>query len=188
MRGFAAMKAAAWRRRVGIAVAGLIMAGLGHAAAAKTGTAPQPLPATIGLPLGLPELPALGEAMQRDLRSGLALNGFDPVAYRSEGRATPGLARFELTHRGVTWRFVSAANRAAFSDAPDVYEPAFAGFDGLGVLEGRAIETNPTLFAVVGQRLVLFRTPENRRNFIARGAAMAQADARWREVYRMIAR
>ncbi len=182
------MKAAAWRSRVGIAVAALMAAGLGDAAVARTGSAPEPQPATIGLPFGLPDLPALGETMQRDLRSGLALNGFDPVAYRSEGRATPGQARFELIHRGIAWRFVSAANRAAFSDAPEAYEPAFAGFDALGVSEGRAIETNPALFAVVGQRLVLFRTPENRRDFIARSAAMAQADARWREVYETIAR
>jgi hypothetical protein len=182
------MKAATWRRRVGIAVVGLVATALGGAALAKTKAAPEPLPATIGVPAGLPALPGLGEAMQRDLRSGLALNGFDPVAYRSEGRAVPGLERFELSHRGIVWRFVSAANRAAFSDAPELYEPAFAGFDGLGVAEGRAIETNPTLFAVVGGRLVLFRTPENRQAFIAGNTAMAQADARWRQVYETIAR
>ncbi len=182
------MKAATWRSRVGIAVAGLVAAGLGGPALAMTRTAPEPLPATIGVPSGLPDLPAMGEVMQRDEHSGLALNGFDPVAYRSAGRATPGSRRFELTHRGIVWRFVSAANRAAFSDAPELYEPAFAGFDGLGVSEGRAIETNPTLFAVVGGRLVLFRTPENRQAFIAGNAAMALADARWREVYETIAR
>ncbi len=180
------MKAATWRSRVGIAVASLVAAGLGGAALAKA--ASEPLPATIGIPTGLPDLPGLGEAMQRDLGSGLALNGFDPVAYRSAGKATPGLARFELTHRGIVWRFVSAANREAFRDAPDVYEPAFAGFDGLGVTEGRAIETNPTVFAVVGERLVLFRTPENRQTFIATNTAMAQANARWREVYETISR
>lgn len=182
------MKAATWRSRVGIAVAGLVATGLGGAAAAKARTAQEPLPATIGAPSGLPDLPALGEVMQRDEHSGLALSGFDPVAYRSDGRAVPGLARFELTHRGIVWRFVSAANRAAFGDAPDLYEPAFAGFDGLGVAEGRAIETNPTVFAVVGGRLVLFRTPENRQAFIAGNAAMARADARWRAVYETIAR
>jgi len=182
------MKAATWRSRVGIAVAGLVAAGLGGAALAKTKAAFEPLPATIGAPAGLPALPGLGEVMQRDLRSGLALNGFDPVSYRSAGRAVPGRERFELAHRGIVWRFVSAANRAAFSDAPELYEPAFAGFDGLGVSEGRAIETNPTVFAVVGGRLVLFRTPENRQAFIAGSAAMAQADARWGEVYETIAR
>lgn len=182
------MKAATWQSRVGIAVISLVATGLGGAATAKARTAQEPLPATIGAPAGLPDLPALGEVMQRDEHSGLALNGFDPVAYRSAGRATPGSPRFELTHRGIAWRFVSAANREAFRDAPDVYEPAFAGFDGLGVLEGRAIETNPTLFAVVGGRLVLFRTLENRQSFIAGSTAMAQADARWREVYETIAR
>lgn len=182
------MKAAAWPSRVGIAVVVLMASGLCGGSLAKTKPGPEPLAAMTGIPAGLPDLPGLGEAMQRDMRSGLALNGFDPVAYRSEGRAVPGLARHELTYRGITWRFVSAANRAAFRDAPDVYEPAFAGFDGLGVSEGRAIESDPTLFAVVGQRLVLFRTQENRRAFIASMAAMTQADARWDAVYETIAR
>lgn len=182
------MKAATWRSRVGIAVVGLAACAHGMAAIAKPAAAAEPLAATIGVPAGLPDLPTFVGTMQRDPLSGLALNGFDPVAYRSIGRPAPGLARYELTHRGVAWRFVSAANREAFREAPEVYEPAFAGFDGLGVSEGRAIEANPTLFAVIDGRLVLFRTPENRSSFVADSAAMARAGARWREVYETIAR
>jgi YHS domain-containing protein len=140
------------------------------------------------LPGGLPDLPALGEAMQRDLRSGLAIGGFDPVAYHATGRATPGRAAHEIVHDGIVWRFASAANLAAFEDAPAVYAPAFAGFDATGVAAGRAVETDPRAFAVVGARLYLFRTPANRSAFIADPGLLPQAEQQWREVYATIAR
>lgn len=172
------MKAATWQRRISTAASVLILA-----------MAVQPVLARpAALPAGLPELPSLGETMQRNLRSGLALNGFDPVAYRLEGRATPGWARYELVHDGAVWRFASAANREAFRDAPAVYEPAFAGFDPTGVAEGLAVDTDPRQFAVVGARLFLFRTPENRRSFLGNAALLRRAESNWAQVYRVIAR
>lgn len=172
------MKAAAWQRSISIGASILALA-----------AAHQPvLASTAGLPAGLPALPSLGETMQRDLRSGLALNGFDPVAYRAEGRATPGQADYELVHEGAVWRFASAANREAFRDAPAVYEPAFAGFDPTGVAAGVAVDTDPRLFAIVGTRLFLFRTPENRRSFVENAALQVRAEGNWAEVYRVIAR
>lgn len=140
------------------------------------------------LPSGLPTLPALGEEMQRDTRSGLALHGYDPVAYQAEGRALAGRAEHELSHRGRAWRFATAANREAFREAPETYEPAFAGFDPLAVTQGRAVESDPRRFAVLGSRLFLFRSEESRRRFLAGPSLLASAEASWPEVSRQIAR
>ena len=74
------MKAVKWQRWISIAVGVLALA-----------IAVQPVLAQpAALPHGLPELPAIGEEMQRDSRSGLALGGYDPVAYQAEGRAVSG--------------------------------------------------------------------------------------------------
>lgn len=172
------MKAATWQRLLSTAASLLLLALVVQPSPARPTT----------LPAGLPALPSLGETMQRSLRSGVALNGFDPVAYRIEGRATPGLARYELMHGGAVWRFASAANREAFRDAPEIYEPAFAGFDPTGVAEGLAVDTDPRQFAIVGSRLFLFRTPENRRSFIADATLLRRAESNWAQVYRVIAR
>ncbi|KRE02253.1 hypothetical protein ASE63_07785 [Bosea sp. Root381] len=156
------------------------MAALGVAAIiALAGPASANMP---GLPSGLPELPSLGEAMQRDVHSGLALSGYDPVAYRLGKQAVAGLPDYELVHEGAVWRFVSAANREAFRDAPDIYAPAFAGFDAAAVAQGRAVETDPRHFAIVGSRLFLFRTPESRRSFIADAQLRKTAETRWQEL------
>lgn len=180
------MKAVTWRRWVSIAAGAVVLAltlAIPPALGAKT-----PMGANPGLPPGLPELPRLGEIMQRDLRSGLALHGFDPVAYQAQARAVPGQPNYELVHRGSVWRFASAANREAFRDAPEAYEPAFAGFDATRVADGHAVETDPRQFAVVGSRLFLFRTQQNRATFVKDTSLLASAEAQWQEVYQTIAR
>ena len=50
--------------------------------------------------------------------SGVAVRGYDPVAYFTDGKAVPGQAPFEFTWSGATWRFASAANRDAFAKTP----------------------------------------------------------------------
>lgn len=166
------MKAARWHRWISIGI-GILALGL----------VVQPaLAATGALPAGLPSLPAMGEAMQRDPVSGLALNGFDPVAYQAEGRPVAGLSAHELTYRGTVWRFATEANLSAFRDAPEIYLPAFSGFDAAAVAEGRAVGIDPRLFAVIGQRLHLFGSPANRSRFVADADLRARAVAGWQGV------
>lgn len=187
------MKAATWQRWISVAVGVLalaiaiqpVMATQPLASAQNLSVADSVMP---GLPSGLPQLPRLGETMQRDTPSGFALHGYDPVAYQLLGRATPGRPDYELVHGGAVWRFASAANREAFRDAPDVYEPAFAGFDATGVADGRAVESDPHLFAVIDSRLYLFRTAENRRRFVNNATLFQLAEAQWKDVYGTIAR
>ncbi|HEY5798097.1 MAG TPA: YHS domain-containing (seleno)protein [Bosea sp. (in: a-proteobacteria)] len=169
-------------RRRGISTA---LCALGVLAVAIHGPAFADAP---GLPAGLPELPSLDVSMQRDIHSGLALRGYDPVAYRIEKRAVAGHPAYELVHQGAVWRFVSAANREAFRDAPEVYEPAFAGFDAAAVAEGRAVDTDPRQFAIIGSRLFLFRTPENRRSFVEDASRLKTAESNWSGVAQSIAR
>lgn len=173
------MKAATRQRRLCMAFSLLVaLAASAHPALASAS----------GLPAGLPELPSLDEAMQQDILSGIALRGYDPVAYQLEKRAVAGNPDYELVHRGAVWRFASAANREAFRDAPEIYEPAFAGFDASAVAEGRAVDTDPRQFAIIGSRLFLFRTPENRRSFIDDANRLAMAQSNWGAVVQSISR
>jgi len=171
------MKAATWRSLLPLAACLLSLAAAGTPARAR---AP-------GLPAELPNLPVLGELMQQDLRTGLAINGFDPVSYRLGDKPAAGLSTYELIQDGIVWRFASQANLEAFRDAPAIYAPAFAGFDPTGVANGAAVESDPSQFAVVGSRLFLFRTAENRRRFLQNAGLLAQAEGRWGSVLRLVA-
>ncbi|MGH1570290.1 YHS domain-containing (seleno)protein [Methylobacterium sp. P31] len=109
----------------------------------------------------------------------LTLNGFDPVSYFLEGGPRAGIARFELSWGGRVWRFASGANREAFRDDPTVYAPRLGGYDAAGILEGRLVDADPLVFAVIGDRLYLFRDAARRARFVADPALAGEAEAAW---------
>jgi YHS domain-containing protein len=60
--------------------------------------------------------------------SGLALGGYDPVAYFSAGQPTQGSAQFETTWQGARWRFASRENLDMFRATPERYAPQYGGY------------------------------------------------------------
>lgn len=109
---------------------------------------------------------ATSEQIVRDPLSGLALYGYDPVAYFIERAARPGDAEYEFRFAGLVWRFRSEANRKAFADAPERFVPVFGGYDPIAVGQGLPIEGNPVFFAVHGQQLFLFSREESLARFL----------------------
>ena len=112
--------------------------------------------------------------------SGLAIEGFDPVAYFADEQAVRGLPDFEAAEAGAVWRFRNASNRDAFVAHPEIYGPQFGGYDPIDVGRGVAIAGNPRFFVVTGERLFLFSREESRNAFAANPAKfLKDARARW---------
>jgi YHS domain-containing protein len=110
---------------------------------------------------------ATSERIVSDPLSGLALYGYDPVAYFTDRAARPGGAEYEFRFAGLVWRFRSEANRAAFMRAPEDFVPEFGGHDPLAVSTGVPLEGNPAFFAVHEQKLLLFAREESLAKFLA---------------------
>lgn len=89
------------------------------------------------------------------LKDGLALSGYDAVAYFTQARAVKGSPSFEHTWSGVRWRFASAADRDAFAASPEKYAPQFGGYCSYGVSRGLAVPGDPEAWKIVGGRLYL---------------------------------
>jgi hypothetical protein len=112
--------------------------------------------------------------------SGLAIDGFDPVAYFTDSEAAKGAPDVEAAQGGAIWRFRSEANRAAFMAHPEVYGPQFGGYDPIDVARGRAVAGRPQLWLIAGERLYLFSREESLRAFAADPAAiLGPARDRW---------
>jgi YHS domain-containing protein len=141
-----------------------------------------------GLPEGIPSLPRISEGMLVSRVSGLALAGFDVIAYHVSGQPVPGLAQFEATWRGLAWRFATEANRTAFLADPESFVPLFEGLDPVGIARARIVESDPYLFAIHRGRLLLFRTPANRQSFLADPRLARDASANWPEVAQQLSR
>jgi hypothetical protein len=108
---------------------------------------------------------ATTEQIVVDRNSGLAISGFDPVAYFIEGAALIGKDGIEHPFAGVVWRFRNEGNRAAFIADPQAYMPRFGGYDPVGIARGVAVPGDPRLWLMADGRLYFFYTPEARQAF-----------------------
>jgi YHS domain-containing protein len=120
--------------------------------------------------------------------TGLAISGFDPVAYFTEGKPKMGRSNFELRLDGALWRFTNEGNRAAFAENPEVYRPRFGGYDPVAIARGSSVPGHPLYWAVDGQRLYLFYSEEARTAFLAEPAAVIErATRKWPAVMQTVA-
>ena len=121
--------------------------------------------------------------------TGLAIDGFDPVAYFVDAAPKAGRAELELRSGGATWRFQNEGNRAAFAGAPGIYAPRFGGHDPIAVARGAATPGHPALWLIVEQRLYLFYSIEARSAFARDPTrAIEAAERNWPELQRTLVR
>jgi YHS domain-containing protein len=122
-----------------------------------------------------------------DWHTGLAIAGFDPVAFYADGKAILGKPDFELRYGGVVWRFCNSGNRDAFAEQPDVYMPQFGGYDPVSIAHGTAVAGNPTVWLITGDKLFLFYDRARMEAFAASPErTMAAAARRWPQVQRTL--
>ena len=123
---------------------------------------------------------ATTERLVADRYTGLAIGGFDPVAYFTDAQPLVGRAGFEVSEAGAVWRFRNEGNRAFFVAHPEIYSPQFGGYDPTDVARGVAVAGSPKVWLVAGQRLFLFGRAESRDAFAADPSrVLREAMQRW---------
>jgi hypothetical protein len=139
---------------------------------------------------GLPPAPlraATTERIVTNRYTGLAIDGFDPVAYFVDAAPEIGRAGLEFRYAGASWRFRNQGNRAAFAADPDIYMPRFGGHDPIAVARGAAAPGHPRLWWIAGRRLYLFYSEAGRAAFIENPErAIEAAERHWPEVRRTL--
>ena len=91
---------------------------------------------------------------------GLALRGYDPVAYFTEGKPVMGQVTYAATHNDATYRFATKANLKAFKANPEKYVPQYGGFCAYGVAVGAKFDGDPHLWRIVDGKLYLNLNPK----------------------------
>jgi len=86
----------------------------------------------------------------------LGIKGYDPVAYFTLQRATPGSSQFEYQWDEHVWRFASAEHRELFKADPVKYAPQFANYCAVALARGELHEANPEYWLISGGKLYLF--------------------------------
>ena len=86
----------------------------------------------------------------------VALKGYDPVAYFTDGKAQQGSAEFTFAFDDTTYWFKSAEHRAKFAADPEHYAPQFDGFCAVQLSRGRKVEADPEVWTINNGKLYLF--------------------------------
>jgi YHS domain-containing protein len=111
---------------------------------------------------------------------GVAIKGYDPVAYFTEGAPHKGKPEFVAEHKGVKWHFASAENKALFEADPEKYTPAYGGFCAYGVSQGYLVKIEPDAWAIRDGTLYLNYDKSVQTQWAEKPAEyIAEADRQW---------
>ena len=132
---------------------------------------------------GLIAGPAIAGGAVNKTWSGIALKGYDPVAYHSVGKPVEGNQRISYRWRDATWRFASVENRDRFSADPERYAPAYGGYCAYGMAQGAKIDIDPNAWAIVEGKLYLNVNKSVQQTWKADiPGYIARADRHWRRL------
>jgi YHS domain-containing protein len=87
--------------------------------------------------------------------SGVAIQGYDPVAFFTDSRPVKGDPQFQSEYRGAKYYFVSAEHKATFDKEPAKYEPQFGGYCAYGVSRGHKVPIKIEAWQIVDGRLLM---------------------------------
>src|SRR3954451_10330679 len=94
---------------------------------------------------------------QFNLDNGVAIQGYDAVAYMKQGKAVKGKKEFSVNQDGVDYYFSSEANKDEFKKSPAKYEPEYGGWCAYAMgSKGEKVSIDPATFKIVDGKLYLF--------------------------------
>lgn len=112
--------------------------------------------------------------------NGVAIKGYDPVAFFKDNKPVRGKNDFRFEYKGSTFVFANADNRAAFAADPEKYAPQYGGYCAFGTARGYKADIDPATFTVIDGRLYLNYNSQVQREWTTdRARFIRQADERW---------
>lgn len=110
---------------------------------------------SLGLMIGARPALAATPEIYTNSSTGVAINGFDSVAYFTQSAHVLGSADFTLEWKGATWQFASAENRDMFEAAPEKYAPQYGGYCAFALAHNAIATTAPEAWTVHNDKLYL---------------------------------
>lgn len=99
------------------------------------------------------------QARKADIYSGFlssrALNGYDAVAYFTDGKPVRGRSEFSYSWKGATWLFANQKNLDAFKAKPEAFAPQFGGYCAWAVSQGYTAKGDPNHWKIFDGKLYL---------------------------------
>jgi YHS domain-containing protein len=115
--------------------------------------------------------------------NGVALHGYDPVAYFDQSAAVKGSPQHALEVNGATYHFINAESRDTFAEDPTSYLPQFGGYCAMGTAMGRKLDIDPESWRIVDGKLYLNVNADVQTRWLSDlPTHVTQAEAKWQEI------
>lgn len=113
-------------------------------------------------------------------KAGFAIQGYDPVAFFTDGKPVKGKPEFPARHNGALYYFASKEHRDMFKADPAKYEPAFGGYCAYGVSRNKLVEIDVDAFQIMEGKLLLQYSKGVRDDFNKDGKGnLSRANSNW---------
>ena len=110
----------------------------------------------------------------------VALKGYDPVAYFTDGKPEKGSKEFTFAFDDTTYWFKSAAHRDKFAANPEQYAPQFDGYCAIQLSRGHKVEADPEAWTITNGKLYVFSLKKGVPKFRKESVAIAEkANENW---------
>ena len=135
----------------------------------------------IGLSAATPVL--ADESINTGYFGGVAIMGYDPVAYFTDNRAVKGSEEYSYDWLGTPWHFASREHQEMFAADPIKYAPQYGGYCAAEVVGGSVtVDIDPNAFKIIDGKLYLIYDKPHADDFASRAENVAAADASWPKV------
>lgn len=113
--------------------------------------------------------------------NGIAINGYDPVAYFQLNKATVGNKAITYKWNNVDWQFSSTEHLELFKETPEKYAPQFGGYCAAAVSIGLTAKVDPKSWHIEDGKLYLFFNDDPKQDYIAEigNGIVQKAESKW---------
>lgn len=98
-------------------------------------------------------------------KGGVAIQGYDPVAFFTQNAPVKGRAELTSQYNGATYQFASKKDKELFDKEPAKYEPIFGGYCAFGVSKNKLVPVDVEAFQIMDGKLVLQYSKSVRDSF-----------------------
>jgi hypothetical protein len=140
--------------------------------------------ASIALLLALamltPTIASAADPVNTTFLGNLAIEGYDAVAFFTDGKAVEGRADYTTEWQDANWRFASAQHRDLFEADPAHYAPQYGGYCAFAVAKGKTVGIDPEAWQIVDDKLYLQYSKKVQKQWQEDiPGFIAQADENW---------
>ncbi len=126
---------------------------------------------------------AAADVVNQTTFGGVAIDGYDPVAYFTEGKPVEGSSDHVFEWMDAEWHFANAEHRAMFAADPETYAPAYGGYCAWAVSQGYTADIDPDAWRIVDGRLYLNYSRDIQKRWETDIVGHIRAgDANWPEI------